>query len=84
MRRARHTLDYLLRGQEVLLDLLDNRREHMLVKEYHPFDVQLGAKQVKEDILAFALVKLTDHARQLSEHWKGLRRVARARYHLAH
>ena len=61
-----------------------DRREDVLVEEDYSFDVQFRAEQVKEDVLAVALVQLGALIGQFIEHGEGLRRVRHTGDHLTH
>lgn len=51
-------------------------------KEHDAFEVKLWTEEVKEDILAIALVEFCDKIRELVLHGECARCIAEARYHL--
>ena len=69
---------------EVLLYRLNNLRQRVLEKVDDSLQVQFGAQDIEEHVLAVALVELRNLVCQLVEHGEGLARVALAGDHGAH
>ena len=68
----------------MLLDGQHDRRESVLVEKNDAFEVELRAEQVKENVLAVALVELTRRVGHLVEHGERLGGVRHAWHHLPH
>ncbi len=60
-----------LNGGEILLDCLNHDGDGVLEKEDHAVQVQLGAEQIEEHILAVTLVELRTYVLQFIEHGEG-------------
>ena len=84
MLEAGDLLEGLFRRGEVFLYCLHQGWEYALIKVDDSVEVEFGAEEVEEDVLAVALVKFGDHVGELVEHGEGLRGVGHAGHHLAH